>query len=36
MKHSTPDWNEIDYEICRMYDEKVSRGEMSYRRVSVR
>ena len=35
MKHATPDWNRIDYEMCSMYDERVARGEMSYRRVPV-
>ena len=36
VKHATPEWNEHDYELCRRYDEKVRRGEMSYRMVPVR
>lgn len=33
--HETPEWNERDYEICRMYDDRVRRGRMSYVEVPV-
>lgn len=34
--HTTPDWNETDYEICRRHDEKVRRDQIKYDVVPVR
>jgi hypothetical protein len=29
----TPDWTEQDLEICGKYDEKVAKGEVTFRRI---
>ena len=31
----TPEWNDIDYEICKRYDDKVKTGKMRYLKVKV-
>ncbi len=33
MVMETPDWDDVDLAICRKYDELVTSGQMSYRRI---
>ncbi len=31
----TPDWDELDLEKCRKYDESVKTGNMTYRTIEI-
>lgn len=32
---TTPKWTEVDREICKKSDEKVTKGKMTYRSIKI-